>query len=112
MKTGMSTTNTIISRVLLAGVIASLVLILIGSIMLMIHQSSAQQLGPNGLIDGIVEMQPNSIINLGIIVLLLTPAARVIAAGISFAIEHDYRYVAISAAVLGVMTTAALVGLK
>lgn len=108
----MYTANTVISKVLLTGVIISLVLILLGSILVMTHPNASIQIGPNGMIAGILKMQPYSIINLGIIALLLTPAARVIAAGISFAVERDYRYVAISALVLGVMTAAAVVGLK
>jgi len=108
----MSKTNSVISGVLLFGVVTSLILILIGSILLMGNRNQSIQVGPSGLIDGILKIQPYSIINLGIVVLLLTPAARVIAAGISFAVERDYRYIAISALVLGVMTAAAVVGLK
>ncbi len=108
----MSDANTVISKILLIGVVASLTLVLFGSALFMIHPVAGGQRGISGLIDGIRKMQPDAIINLGILVLLLTPAARVIGAGVSFAMERDYRYVFISAIVLAVMTAAAIVGVK
>ena len=56
---------------------------------------------------GIGHGDPASIIQVGILILIATPVARVILAAVAFAIEHDRLYLAISLTVLAVL----LVGL-
>lgn len=58
---------------------------------------------------GLVQLNPLSIIEAGVIMLLAIPFFRVAAGGLMFASEKDWRYVAISVAVLAVLLFATLV---
>lgn len=53
-----------------------------------------------GIIKSSFELQSRGIIMLGLILLILTPVARVIFSLLAFAIQKDYIYTAISAIVL------------
>jgi uncharacterized membrane protein len=46
---------------------------------------------------------PAAVVQLGVLLLIATPIARVIFAAIGFAVERDHLYVAISLTVLGVL---------
>jgi uncharacterized membrane protein len=52
---------------------------------------------------GIATGDPATIIQLGILLLIATPVARVVFALVAFAIEHDRLYVAVSLTVLAVL---------
>ena len=56
-----------------------------------------------GVLAGLSSLNPLSIIEVGIIILLAIPFFRVAAGGVMFTAERDWRYVAISAFVLGVL---------
>lgn len=59
--------------------------------------------------NGLSSLNPLSIAELGVIVLLAIPLFRVAAGGLMFAYEKDWRYVFISALVLGVLLIATFV---
>jgi uncharacterized membrane protein len=115
LKVGM---NNIISDLLKYGVIASTFLIAAGVLLTFLHPSnsfpgSLQQLvsanygkpsgGFGGLLSGLASGAPSSILQLGLIVLLATPVARVLASVILFGVERDAKYVAITLFVLAVL---------
>ncbi len=56
-----------------------------------------------GVVQGAASWKGQSIIQLGLLVLIATPVARVAFAVIGFAIEHDLMYVVISLIVLAVL---------
>jgi uncharacterized membrane protein len=58
---------------------------------------------PAQWVDGIARGQANAIIELGILLLVATPIARVVFAAVGFAIERDRLYLAISLLVLAVL---------
>jgi uncharacterized membrane protein len=110
--------NAVISDLLKYGVIASTTLVVIGTILTFAHPpqsfpSSIQQvvstnfgkptLNLGVLLSGVAAANPSSILQLGLLILLATPVARVAASVILFAAEHDKIYVAITLFVLIVL---------
>ncbi|MGI9861316.1 DUF1634 domain-containing protein [Moorella naiadis] len=95
----------VVSRVLLAGVLISVVLMLLGMGLLALNPGLSQshvlpvgqvlKLAPN--------LHPMALIDLGLIVLLLTPLARVIITGLGFALERDWLFAAISLTVMVIL---------
>jgi hypothetical protein len=65
--------------------------------------AAAEWHGGVGLLRAAVSGQGRAIIQLGVILLIATPVARVAFACGAFARERDWRYVAISLVVLGVL---------
>lgn len=61
------------------------------------------------MLAGISSLNPLSIIEAGVIVLLAIPFFRVAAGGVMFASERDWRYVAVSAFVLAVLLVGAFI---
>lgn len=57
----------------------------------------------SGIIHGALHMSGSAIIQLGLLILIATPVARVAFSAVAFALEHDYLYVAITLFVLGVL---------
>jgi len=57
----------------------------------------------SGIIHGALHMRGSAIIQLGLLILIATPVARVAFSAVAFALEHDYLYVAITLFVLGVL---------
>jgi uncharacterized membrane protein len=55
------------------------------------------------ILEGALSLRARSIIQLGILLLILTPVARVALCIIGFAAERDYRYVLITIIVLAVL---------
>ena len=65
--------------------------------------SSADPTDFGGLPARLAILEPAAIAQLGLIVLLATPVARVAASVVAFALERDRLYTAITLAVLGVL---------
>jgi uncharacterized membrane protein len=110
--------NVVIGNLLKYGVLVSTILVVIGVAMLFLNTpqafpSSVQQLVASNygkptlnlsqLLDGITAANPVFLIQLGLIVLLATPVARVVASIMMFAAERDMLYVAITLIVLAVL---------
>lgn len=64
----------------------------------------------NGLWQGILHGDAASCIQVGVIVLILTPVARVVLSLFDFIVEQDWLYVAITALVLGIIVSNSLGG--
>ena len=113
--------QSVIGWVLRLGVIVSVSIVIFGGIVYLyrhggeapnhknfITQPSFVQL--NGIIQGIIDFHGRSIIQAGIILLIATPILRIIFSTISFALERDRLYVAISLVVLLIIVLSSLSG--
>ena len=88
------------------GIALSLTLVVIGLIIIGIV--GTKDIGPvvplNQLPQGILKLDPTSIITLGILVLLVTAALQVVIALVTFAIDRNKLYLGISIALLCILT--------
>ena len=57
----------------------------------------------SSIVHGALGMSGRAIIQLGLLLLIATPVARVLFSAIAFAIERDYMYVFITLVVLGIL---------
>ena len=110
--------SAVISGVLKYGVIASTILVVAGVVILFVDAphslpgSLGQVVSSNygrptlnldQLLTGVSSGNPIFLIQLGLIVLLATPVARVAASVVMFAAEKDYLYLVVTIVVLGVL---------
>jgi len=58
---------------------------------------------PRDIVHGVMGMSARAIIQLGLLLLIATPVARVAFSAVAFAIERDYMYVVITLVVLAVL---------
>ncbi len=65
--------------------------------------ASFHRIGMRVLLPRLLRFDPAAITESGILLLLLTPIFRIVVAIATFALERDYKYVAISLGVLGVV---------
>ena len=110
----------IVSLVLRAGVILSASIICIGLALLAAKGTIAPGMrleaalsyprSASALIAGLFALDPASVITLGLLVLIATPFARVAVSIAAFAVERDWRYVAVTALVLAILIAGILVG--
>jgi uncharacterized membrane protein len=111
--------SSLIGFVLRYGVIASFAIVTFGCILLFAEGrtgystlTSAQQLVDNQdsfliglvpLLQGVASLKPYAVIDVGLLVLLATPVARVVVSIPLFAAEKRYIFVAITATVLAIL---------
>lgn len=106
-----------ISWILQVGVVLSAIIILVG-LSLLITQGGilgAQQLQAfphtlNQVWSNLLVLQPQAIIELGLILLIATPVLRVVISVIAFNMEHDRRYVIIALLLLAILMTSFMLG--
>jgi uncharacterized membrane protein len=67
------------------------------------HSESGALKSVDAIIRGAGTLRGEAIIQLGLLVLIATPVARVLFSAIAFAIERDYMYVVITLIVLGIL---------
>lgn len=109
--------TTAISWILQGGVIASSALIVLGLLLLPTRPGG---LGIERVLnfprtfgeiwDGLLLLRPQSIIVIGLLLLIATPVVRVAVSTVSFALEHDRLYVVITLAVLIILIISFLLG--
>jgi len=103
--------NKCVGFVLGAGVILSLIILAWGSALFIIKPAPANAPGSVGdIFRGVAKLDPSATVNFGLLVLLITPVARVIAAMIAFALEKDRKYAFVSFAVLVILAISAITG--
>ena len=107
--------DAIMGRLLQVGVVLASSVVLVGGVLfLRLHHATAPNythfasdaaslLQPAAMFHAIAAGNPAAIIQLGILLLIATPIARVIFAAIAFAIERDRLYVVISLVILSVL---------
>jgi uncharacterized membrane protein len=109
---GATRLNTWLSHVLRAGVAVSAVVILTGAAIYLARHGSAR-LGDRvfhgepadlrsvtGIVGGVRRLESRAIVQLGLLLLIATPIARVVASAIGFLWARDRLYVALTGAVL------------
>jgi len=104
-----------IGTLLRAGVIIAAVVAAVGGVMFLASHGSMiadyhvfggqpeQLRSVGGVIGGAVRLDSAAIVQLGILLLIATPIARVALSLVAFAREHDRTYVVITAIVLGLL---------
>ena len=104
--------NTVISRVLIVGLMTAVTLLIIGAILAIArpgvavpHVTSVRDI-PSEL----ASLRPGGFFELGLLVLLATPFARVLALGVAFARRRWWRFAGISAAVAALLILGAVLG--
>jgi uncharacterized membrane protein len=93
----------VIAAVLRYGSTVSTVVMMLGVALAFLRggaKADARPLSPGALVMKAFELDPLGVTELGILLLLLTPALRVLAAAITFGLERDLKYVLISCGVL------------
>lgn len=107
--------DSIMGRLLQVGVLLASSVVLVGGVLfLRLHHATAPNYThfssdaaslykPAAMLHAILAANPAAIIQLGILLLIATPIARVIFAAIAFAIERDRLYVVISLVILCVL---------
>jgi uncharacterized membrane protein len=106
------------------GVILSSVVVLFGGVIYLIHHGGALPdyktfhglLQPyhtlSDILSGVKEIKGEAIIQLGVILLIATPIARIVFSIIGFIREKDILYIFIALIVLGIIITSMALGLK
>ncbi len=109
--------SNIIGWLLQAGVLVSSGIIVIGLILLLLSPGGLSAVVINrfphtaaSVWDGLVALQPQSVITLGLLLLIATPVLRVAVSVIAFALERDRRYVVITLIVLAILIIGFLFG--
>jgi uncharacterized membrane protein len=96
-----------ISRVLRYGALISTLIMAAGVVLRAIRGhgavSGAGFVHLPELLPHVLRMEPIAVTELGVLLLLLTPVARIVVTMITFAVEHDMKYMLISLGVLAVV---------
>jgi uncharacterized membrane protein len=105
----------IVGNLLRAGVILAAFLVLVGGIRYLAKhgldpaehhvfvKQPSEMFSPTGIVKGALALEDKSLMQLGILLLIATPVARVIFSVYAFAREHDGTYVIITLIVLAVL---------
>lgn len=104
-----------IGRMLQTGVLLAAAVVLAGGLMYLAHASGSRPdyshfhgvadslRHPVGIWHGVLRGDAESVIQLGLLILIATPVARVMLAGVGFLMERDQLYFWVSAIVLAVL---------
>jgi uncharacterized membrane protein len=107
--------ESIIGVLLRTGVILAAAVVLFGAVLYLsqhrheipnysaFHGEPKSLKSPKEIIDGVMQLNARAIIQLGLLLLIATPVARVLFSAIAFAIERDLMYVAITLLVLAIL---------
>lgn len=103
----------LISGVLRGGVALSIGILVLGVVLFFVGGGTDTQPPAQTLADvaqGVLAGSPLATIMLGLLVLLVTPVLRVLVSIAAFALEHDWRYVAITTLVLVILAISFVLG--
>lgn len=103
-----------VSRVLAVGLAASMVLLITGAIMALAGRgpSVAAETSITDIPRALGALEPGGFLNLGLLVLLATPVARVVALVVGFAHRRSWVFCGVSALVLALLALSAYLGLR
>ncbi|HEX8945578.1 MAG TPA: DUF1634 domain-containing protein [Gemmatimonadaceae bacterium] len=105
----------VVGRLLQLGVLIAAVVVLIGGVMLLVQRggtpvaSSVFHAEPDnlrsivGIIRGVASMQSESIVQLGLLLLIATPVARVAFTLVAFVLQRDRTYIVVTTIVLALL---------
>jgi uncharacterized membrane protein len=107
----------IVSWVLQGGIWLSSFIIVLGMLLLALKPGGLSTISLQAFPDtagqiwaGLLELQPITIIVLGLLLLMATPVIRVIVSIFAFGLEHDRLYVVITLVVLAILCAGFLLG--
>jgi uncharacterized membrane protein len=107
----------VIGWILQGGTSASALLIMTGLLLLLMHPASLRGLVekefPHTLTQiwqGLLILQPQAIIVIGLLLLIATPVLRVVVSIFTFSMEHDRLYMLIAILLLAILLTSFLLG--
>jgi len=104
-----------IARMLLTGIVISTVVVLVGVLIELFkptlappdyrhfHAIDQSLRSLPGIIKTAFQLRPDGVMQLGLVILIATPIARVVFCVIGFARQHDRLYVAVSSTVLVIL---------
>ena len=103
-----------LSRLLLAGLVLSIVLMLTGAVLAAIGTGGpvARESSLSRLPGALRGLEPGGFFDLGLLLLLATPIARVLALLVGFARHKAWSFSAISLLVLAILALSAFLGLR
>ena len=113
----------VIGRLLQTGVLLASAVVLVGGALYLqahagetvaygtFHGESAELQHAGMVLHAAAHREPAALIQLGVLLLIATPVARVAVMAVGFVLERDRLYLAISLAVLGVLLAGLLHGL-
>jgi uncharacterized membrane protein len=105
----------LVGIMLRTGVLLAAAIVLFGGIIYLVHSHGPrpdyahfhaeplQLITLSGILHGVAALNPESIIMLGLLVLIATPVARVVMCVVGFLFERDHLYVAVSSIVLAIL---------
>ena len=105
-----------VGRTLQTGVLLAAFVVLLGGVLFLIHAPTGPRTDyshfhgvaehlrkPSGIWHGVIHGDAESVIQLGLLLLIATPVVRVILAGVGFLMERDHLYFWVSGIVLAVL---------
>jgi uncharacterized membrane protein len=105
-----------VGRTLQTGVLLAAAVVLIGGALFLIHAPAGRRANysqfhgvaehlrtPSGIWHGVLHGDAESVIQLGLLLLVATPVVRVVLAGVGFLMERDQLYFWVSGIVLAVL---------
>ncbi len=104
--------NALVRYTLMAGLTLSIVLMITGVVLLQFQPmvDASRSMFGRQLFAQLLVLNPVAFLSLGIIVLMLTPAVRVAAAGVGYLMARDGLFAAVSLGVLAILAVSVLVG--
>jgi uncharacterized membrane protein len=101
-----------VSLVLRAGMVLSMSILLLGVVLYILSPGGSPEvdLSPGEIVNGIMRGDPIAVIDLGIVLLILTPFTRVLTTLIIFIVDRQPRFVLASLLVLGIILAAIAMG--
>jgi uncharacterized membrane protein len=106
--------NRTIARVLAVGLFSAVALLLAGAILALAGRgpSPAHEVSIVDVPRAIAALEPSGFLHLGLLVLLATPVARVVALGVGFGRRGSWVFCGLSVFVLAVLALSAYLGLR
>ena len=104
--------NQVVHNLLIIGLTASVVLILTGLIITLVGQQPVphSMTPPGDIVAQIIHLEAAGYFTLGLLVLIATPVMRVILSAVTFVIEKDWRFTAITLFVLATVLVSIFLG--
>jgi len=97
--------------VLRAGMLLSISVLALGLLLYALSPGGAQvDLSLDKIAEGVLAGNPIAVLDLGIILLILTPFTRVLTAAVVFMVDREPRFVLVSLAVIAAIVLAILAG--
>jgi uncharacterized membrane protein len=106
-------------RLLVAGMIASVVFFSIGLILALRHPGQIPLTADwirrhyhwSAIAHGLASGEPTTYLMIATVLLILTPVARVVVSIRAFFVDHDHKYVAVTSTVLAIMILTVVLGI-